>query len=684
MRTGTRGLLILCLLCLSLLCGGADLRADSGREAEPSQPSSSAAVSEAGHAMDRMLLLADREGSYSLTPSFLYLEDPSGAITLAEAVAAAEAGGFTAPPEGKPSFGYTGSAYWVRFTAVNGTADQGSWILRINYSWFRSVRLYAPTADAGSTAAAGADTGYTMRETGYRMPVSTRDIKARQFLFDLYIPPGESRTYYLRFSTTDLMILDMTLSSSRAYLAEDHESQLWYGIFFGILLIMVLFNLLLFIFLKEKSYLYFSLFIFFAVVHLLQESCLFYEYLHALPDWLKFERYFIYQSAMVFFGILFTVSFLDIRRKMPLIHTICVILGAFCVATIPMNILLTDAILEAFSMALWITAIAVSILAAAITMARKTGAALFFAVGWGPFIVGTVLAATINSDSVLMSPHDFVDRYGQLAGISLSALLFSAALADRYRGIRREKEIAAEVNLRQKEFFINLAHETKTPLTLIRNYLDEYISAHGTTRELAVIKGNIDKLLQDMVNFFDLQRLSMGKGISGESVVVNLSAYLREKQDIAAQTARISGLSLAGDIQPGLHVHADPLALERIVNNLLENAFKYNPSGGHVSLTLSAAGKNARLTVTDDGPGIPEDKLETIFVPYYQVSGKKKNIQGIGLGLVIARGAAWEMGGTSTRRTTGTAAARSSLPYHCIRSPQANKPSRSTVRRCAR
>jgi hypothetical protein len=70
MRTGTRGLLILCLLCLSLLCGGADLRADSGREAEPSQPSSSAAVSEAGHAMDRMLLLADREG-FDLKPSFL-------------------------------------------------------------------------------------------------------------------------------------------------------------------------------------------------------------------------------------------------------------------------------------------------------------------------------------------------------------------------------------------------------------------------------------------------------------------------------------------------------------------------------------------------------------------------------------------------------------------------------------
>jgi len=69
-----------------------------------------------------------------------------------------------------------------------------------------------------------------------------------------------------------------------------------------------------------------------------------------------------------------------------------------------------------------------------------------------------------------------------------------------------------KINEQRTNTFVNLAHETKTPLTLINNYLEEYINTNGSSEELSVVKKNIEKLSTDIVNFFDLERYN--KGIS--------------------------------------------------------------------------------------------------------------------------------------------------------------------------
>ena len=85
-----------------------------------------------------------------------------------------------------------------------------------------------------------------------------------------------------------------------------------------------------------------------------------------------------------------------------------------------------------------------------------------------------------------------------------------------------------KINEQRTNTFVNLAHETKTPLTLINNYLEEYINSKGSSEELNVLKKNIEKLSTDIVNFFDLERFNKGIAIYDHDQVSNFSEILKE------------------------------------------------------------------------------------------------------------------------------------------------------------
>jgi signal transduction histidine kinase len=92
---------------------------------------------------------------------------------------------------------------------------------------------------------------------------------------------------------------------------------------------------------------------------------------------------------------------------------------------------------------------------------------------------------------------------------------------------KRTKELE-KINEQKTNTFVNLAHETKTPLTLINNYLDEYIVKKGTSEEINIIKKNIDKISTDIVNFFDLEKFNKGLDVYNHDLVTNFSDLLND------------------------------------------------------------------------------------------------------------------------------------------------------------
>lgn len=210
-------------------------------------------------------------------------------------------------------------------------------------------------------------------------------------------------------------------------------------------------------------------------------------------------------------------------------------------------------------------------------------------------------------------------------------------VAERTIELSKAMESIDEASKLKTTFFINLAHETKTPLTLISNYLEKYIQKTGLDDDLIIIKQNIDKLKIDMLNFLDSEKLEKGQVFYRHDEVLNLSRITVEKLPLFKEMARRKKITISADIGPDVYIKADSFAVDRILNNLLDNAVKYTPEGGKVFVTLAMDAGKILCIVRNTGNPIPQEQIDRIFEPYYQLSHEKRNIQGIGMGLNITR-----------------------------------------------
>jgi signal transduction histidine kinase/DNA-binding NarL/FixJ family response regulator len=198
----------------------------------------------------------------------------------------------------------------------------------------------------------------------------------------------------------------------------------------------------------------------------------------------------------------------------------------------------------------------------------------------------------------------------------------------------------------KKTTFINLAHETKTPLTLINNYLSEHIEKNGETEELRVIKNNVKRLTNDIVNFFDVESYEKGFSMYNHDRVSNISSLLNDKVSLFRSVASKKTIKFSSSINSGIYVKAHPGAVDRIVNNLLENAIKYTDKNGLIETGLFINNSFATFYVKDTGHGIPADLKEKVFEPYYKLSVPGRNSDGMGMGLSIVKKIVSDIEGT--------------------------------------
>jgi len=208
---------------------------------------------------------------------------------------------------------------------------------------------------------------------------------------------------------------------------------------------------------------------------------------------------------------------------------------------------------------------------------------------------------------------------------------------DRTVLLENAKEEIEQVSLQRTQFFVNIAHEIKTPLTLIKNYLNSYIKKTGLNEDLNVIKNNFEKLLKDMLNFLDVEKISKAEIIYDHSTIIDLSNLIKSRIMIFQMNAKIKDINLEYSIEDKLYLKADPDSIDRIINNLIDNAIKNTNTGGNIIIFLNSIKNEIYFKVSDTGIGISEENINNIFKPYYQSSQKKYNIQGIGMGLFIVK-----------------------------------------------
>ena len=158
-------------------------------------------------------------------------------------------------------------------------------------------------------------------------------------------------------------------------------------------------------------------------------------------------------------------------------------------------------------------------------------------------------------------------------------------------------------------------------------------------------------------NVMDLTRLESGQ-ITPRSERCPLGDLLGAALARVPAATVPPALSASDDVPPSLAVAADPVLLEQVLVNVLDNAARYAPPGSPVTLRASASPDTVTLTIADEGVGIPEAELELVFDSFYRARRGDRTAPGTGLGLAIARGLLEAMGGTiaavSPRARTAT------------------------------
>jgi two-component system phosphate regulon sensor histidine kinase PhoR len=195
----------------------------------------------------------------------------------------------------------------------------------------------------------------------------------------------------------------------------------------------------------------------------------------------------------------------------------------------------------------------------------------------------------------------------------------------------------------RRDFVANVSHEFKTPLTAIQGFAETLLGGAlddkaNRKRFVEIIREHARRLARLTDDLLKLSRIEAGR-LDLESRPVSVAGLVNGCVETARLKAESRGLTIAVELPEGLPpVRGDAVQLDEVLQNLIDNALQYTPSGGRIDVTAYSNGHEVIFTVADTGIGIPESDLERIFERFYRVdAARSREAGGTGLGLSIAR-----------------------------------------------
>lgn len=250
---------------------------------------------------------------------------------------------------------------------------------------------------------------------------------------------------------------------------------------------------------------------------------------------------------------------------------------------------------------------------------------------------------------------DLVTGDGQVfpARLTVTPRTDSAGRGLGYLLVVSDETRAAEAARAKDEFVGMVSHELRTPLSSILGYVDllQDDPAQPLTEEqqqlLDVVDRNARRLLTLVGDLLLSAQVSSGH-LRLDLREVDVVPVVSDALESAAPRAGEAGVTLTGHMPAGpVRVMADPVRLTQAIDNLVSNAIKFTPQGGHVDVAVADEEDRLTITVCDTGIGIPPDEIDQLFTRFYRSSTATRNaVPGIGLGLAITRAIVEAHGGT--------------------------------------
>jgi len=594
-------------------------------------------------------------------------EDRDGSASIAQVSAPAFASRFRVHREDVLNAGYSTSVFWLKIDLrylASADATPRQWLLELAYPPLDHLELYLQ----------GADGGYRLAQrTGDALPYDSRQIRQNNYLFELPLQPGQATAVYLRLHSQGSVQAPLALWSAEAYM-EDQPTRLYVlGIIYGVLLVMLVYNLFIFLSVRDVSYLYYILYI--ASFGLYQVSVNGAGVAYFWPDspWWANAATPLFIGAAGVFGCQFARHFLRLGKVSRGLDRLLqlLMLGGVVVMLLAVSMPYGIALRMATVLALLFT---VSIFTAGLyAWSRGLRVARWFIIAWTAFLLGGL----VNTLMVLgYLPNVFITMYASQLGSALEVALLSLALADRINSMREQQaqtlrdtgrtleqlnQQLARSNLLKDEFLATVTHELRTPMNGVIGSL-ELMQTLPLSAEMAQYHRTAVASSQNMMDMVDdiltLTELQAGR-LRAQPTPFSLRRALQDLRAGYAGTALGKGLYLSLDIPAELpdELLGDAQKLMRCLGCLVDNGLKFTHQGGVV---VQVRGRrvgpdNLALTFTISDSGIGFDDLDQaiLYQRFFQVDGSMtRRYGGLGIGLSICRQMADVLGGKLVHEST--------------------------------
>ena len=590
-----------------------------------------------------------QESRINLASSATYLEDPAGKLTIEQAISLHESGGFELNPRDKIHFGMTRSTYWIHFHL-----DWDENLARDT----RILEIGPPKITPGRTR--GGVELYVLNSNGtvvleHKLGsfTNSREIKTLTRGYGVEVDAELGTDYFLRISSAAPLRTEISLWKSNSFERQMLSSDTTLSFIYGILIAMVFFNLFQYFTIRENSYLLYviaigtqGLFLFLDVKHLrflLDDS-------NAALGFIDLAERLIYPAVVIAF-ILFQRSLLNIPEKNPLLDVIGRwYLGLFMLIGL-LAFIPDEKYFQLPFVILLTTGLPIALYSNFDAIRRGDYSAAVHMAAMGAYLLGATVLLLVEIAPGFPA-NDFTNNAYNIGQIA-QALLLSLSLSTRYSLIREEKERAQRTAIEtlvsaerlKDDLLANVSHELRTPLfginglaeSALREFRQNNQNVGLITKNLELIQASGDRLTL-LVN--DLLDFSATK--DEESYIKFKPVDLNKLGTLVIAICRPllgdKAIELVNSIDPELPlVAADEDRLQQILVNLTTNAIKFTHDGKiELGATLTS-NFSVRVSVSDTGIGIHESDHETIFKSFEKLSSKQLNLQGVGLGLPIAK-----------------------------------------------
>lgn len=345
----------------------------------------------------------------------------------------AKLGKFERSTKDVPNFGITSASYWLKIPIKNNTEEE-----RL------IIDLMQPIIDEVEFYSYDSANGFSQISMGEYLPYDNRYYNTPDYLFNVRIPQGETRTFFMKIRCKENMQLPMSVGSYKAVFNYTTTKSIASGIYIGIMVVMILYNTFIFFIFRDTSYIKYALYI--VLILLTQTSLQGYPFQYLWPDHPIMAIYspFLFPTFVGIIGLEFFKDFLKLRTQHPKIFKASFF---FLIPyTVSLVLSFTGFYAAAF-MVMEVTASGVSMfMLGAAFYAYKKGfmPARFFLVGWSIFLLGIVIYV-LKDFEVL--PYNNFSRYTMHFGSGVEVILLSFALADRINILKAEKEASQALAL---------------------------------------------------------------------------------------------------------------------------------------------------------------------------------------------------------------------------------------------